>query len=155
VAVPDALPTVLLADDEVHLLRLMAQLLADRGYPVVTARDGEEALHASEAHRGAIGVAVLDAHIAPAGACAMLDALLAAQPRLGLVLTSGDLLEATQRDALRRLGAILLPKPFPVSGLLQAVADAARAAAPAALHPPGAEPAGYASPHPLGADPAE
>jgi CheY-like chemotaxis protein len=141
VSEPAALPTVLLADDEVRLLRMMERLLADRGYPVVTARDGDEALRASEAHRGAIGVAVLDAHIAPAGAFEVLDALLAAQPRLGLVLTSGDLLEAPQRAALRGRGAILLPKPFPASGLLQAVADAARAATRAGERAPGAGPA--------------
>lgn len=137
---PVALPTVLLADDEVRLLRLMERLLAERGYPVVTARDGDEVLRASEAHRGAIGIAVLDAHIAPEGAFGVLDALLAAQPRLGLVLTSGDLLARDEREALRSRGAILLPKPFPASGLLQAVADAARAARLPAAPAPGAGP---------------
>jgi CheY-like chemotaxis protein len=36
--------TVLVADDEPTLLSLIADLLADEGYAVVTARDGREAL---------------------------------------------------------------------------------------------------------------
>jgi CheY-like chemotaxis protein len=38
---------VLLADDEPRLLRPRERLLAQRGHPVATARDGDEALRAS------------------------------------------------------------------------------------------------------------
>jgi DNA-binding NtrC family response regulator len=131
VPAPEALPTVLVADDEPRLLRLMARLLAERGYPVLSARNGDEALRASAAHAGAIGVAVLDANIAPDGALALLGALDAAQPGLGLVITSGGPVDGAERESLRRRGAVLLPKPFPARGLVDAVGDAARAPRPA------------------------
>ncbi len=50
-------PSVLVADDEPRLLRLMERLLVRAGYDVMTARDGDEAARVYRAHRGAIGAA--------------------------------------------------------------------------------------------------
>jgi CheY-like chemotaxis protein len=52
-------PSVLVADDEPRLLRRLERLLESAGYDVMTARDGDEAARVYRAHRGAIGVAVV------------------------------------------------------------------------------------------------
>ena len=114
---------MLVADDEVRLLRLMERVIASHGYAVLTARDGDEALRRFEAQREQIAVAVLDASIAPAGAAVVLEAMLDARPDLGVVVTSGGL-RADEPPVLRRPGVIWLPKPFPSEALTRAVADA-------------------------------
>jgi DNA-binding NtrC family response regulator len=123
--------TVLVADDEMRLLRLMERVLASQGHAVLTARDGDEALRCFEAHRGEVEVAVLDASIVPEGAGRVVEALLALHPDLGIVVTSGGLRE-DDSPALRRAGVLWLPKPFSADALARAVVEAraARRAAP-------------------------
>jgi two-component system, cell cycle sensor histidine kinase and response regulator CckA len=115
--------TVLVADDEMRLLRLMERVLASHGHAVLTARDGNEALRAFEAHREEIEVAVLDASIVPDGAAPIVEALLEARPDLGVVVTSGGL-RADEPSPLRRPGVLWLPKPFAADALARAVAEA-------------------------------
>jgi len=115
--------TVLVADDEMRLLRLMERVLASHGHAVLTARDGNEALRRFGAHRGEIEVAVLDASIVPGGAGGVVEALLAERPDLGIVVTSGGLRE-DDSPALHRPGVIWLPKPFSADALARAVAEA-------------------------------
>lgn len=115
--------TVLVADDEVRLLRLMERVLADRGHTVLTARDGDEALRRFEARREEIEVAVLDASIVPDGAAVLAEAMRATRPDLGLVLTGGGL-RADEPPPLRRPGVLWLPKPFGADALARAVVDA-------------------------------
>jgi DNA-binding NtrC family response regulator len=119
----EQLPTVLVADDEVRLLRLMERVIASQGYAVLTARDGDEALRRFEAQREEIEVAVLDASIVPAGAAVVLEAMLDVRPDLGVVVTSGGI-RADEHSVLRRPGVIWLSKPFPTEALTRAVADA-------------------------------
>ena len=115
--------TVLVADDEMRLLRLMERVLASHGHAVLTARDGDEALRRFEAHREEIEVAVLDASIVPDGAAGLVEALRAARPALGIVVTSGGL-RADEPPLLRGPGVLWLPKPFSADALARAVAEA-------------------------------
>ncbi len=114
-------PSVLVADDEPRLLRLMERLLARAGYDVLTARDGDEAARVYRAHREAIGVAVLDAAIAPRGSGAVLESLPEGREGPGVVLTSGGVLDGSLGAALLRRRGVFLHKPFAPAGLLQAV----------------------------------
>ena len=114
---------MLVADDEIRLLRLMERVLASHGHAVLTARDGDEALRCFDAHRAEIDVAVLDASIVPDGAAVVVDAMLQARPDLGVVVTSGGL-RADQSSSLRRPGVLWLPKPFSADALARAVAHA-------------------------------
>jgi DNA-binding NtrC family response regulator len=114
---------VLVADDEIRLLRLMERVLASHGHAVLTARDGDEARRCFEAHRAEIDVAVLDASIVPDGAAVVVETMLEARPDLGVVVTSGGL-RADQSSSLRRPGVFWLPKPFSADALARAVARA-------------------------------
>jgi DNA-binding NtrC family response regulator len=114
-------PSVLVADDEPRLLRLLERLLTRAGYDVMTARDGDEAARVYREHGGAIGVAVLDAAIAPHGSAALLDSLPEGREGPGVVLTSGGALDEMLGAALLRHRGVFLHKPFAPAALLQAV----------------------------------
>ena len=114
---------VLVAEDERQLLRLMERVLTQAGYKVLGARDGDEALASVAAHGARIGIAVLDAAIAPRGAGEILEALAKQGRGIGVVLTSGDVLEGDLHQLMLDCDGIFLHKPFPPSALLRALED--------------------------------
>jgi CheY-like chemotaxis protein len=114
---------VLVAEDESQLLRLLERLLAQAGYEVLSACDGDEALASVAAHGARIGIAVLDAAIVPRGAGEILEALGKQGRAIGVVLTSGDVLEDDLRQPMLDCDGIFLRKPFPPSALLRALED--------------------------------
>jgi two-component system cell cycle sensor histidine kinase/response regulator CckA len=114
---------VLVAEDQPQLRRLMERVLVDAGYEVLAARDGDEALASIAAHGARIAVAVLDATIAPGGAGEILEALAKQGRGIGVVLTSGDVLESDLLHRLQDCDGIFLHKPFAPSALLRALED--------------------------------
>ena len=114
---------VLVAEDESQLLRLMERLLAQAGYEILSARDGDEALASVAAYGARIGSAVIDATIAPRGAGEILEALGKQGRGVGVVLTSGDVLEGDLRQLMLDCDGIFLHKPFPPSALLRVLED--------------------------------
>ena len=114
---------VLVADDELQLLPLMQRILEGAGYDVHTAPDGDEAVRVFDACSDEIGVAVLDAAIAPEGSGKVVEALFRKGARPALVLTSGDVLSDRLSDVLFSHDGIFLRKPFSPSALLRAVED--------------------------------
>lgn len=114
---------VLVAEDESQLLRLVERLLVQAGYEVLSARNGDEALASVVAYGARIGIAVLDAAIAPRGAGEVVEALGKQSRAIGVVLTSGDALEGDLRQLMLDCDGIFLHKPFPPSALLRALED--------------------------------
>ena len=122
---PDAPQTpVLIADDEEQLLRLCGRVLGRRGYEVLTARDGDEAVRVFSERRGDVRAVVLDAGIPPGGAAAACREMLKASLDLGVVFISGAELDPGQRALLNAHGGIFLRKPFAAAALVRAVEDA-------------------------------
>jgi CheY-like chemotaxis protein len=120
---PPAPQVVLVAEDEPQLLRLTERLLARAGYEVLSARDGDAALARVSGHGARIGIAVLDAAIAPRGAGEVVEALGKQSRAIGVVLTSGDALEGDLHQLMLDCDGIFLHKPFPPSALLRALED--------------------------------
>jgi CheY-like chemotaxis protein len=123
-------PTVLVAEDEPQLLRLLERVLLREGYDVVLARDGEEAVSALESHAGRIGLAVLDAGILPRGSREVLEAIAAGRGGIGVVLTSGGLLEADLQRLLEARDGVFLRKPYTPKALLRVLEQVLERAAP-------------------------
>jgi DNA-binding response OmpR family regulator len=113
--------TVLVADDEPQLLRLVVRVLEREGYDVVPARDGQEALAAFAERPGAVAALVLDAALVPEGAGGVIERVTAERPEVGVVLMSGDQLGPYLREALRQRGGRFLRKPFLPADLTAAV----------------------------------
>jgi len=116
-------PAVLVADDEPQLLPLMRRVLTRAGYEVITAPDGAQALEVIGARADEIGIAVLDAAIAPEGSGRIVAAITARGASPALVFTSGDALSDALSELLLQHAGVFLRKPFAPSDLLRAVRD--------------------------------
>jgi DNA-binding response OmpR family regulator len=117
---------VLVADDEDPLLRLCDRVLVRSGFPVLAARDGDEAVRLCAAHRGDVGAVVIDATLPPRGAADALAAIRQLGCDPGVVLTSGAELGSELHALRRERGAVFLRKPFAARALVQAVEDVTR-----------------------------
>jgi CheY-like chemotaxis protein len=116
--------TILVVEDE-PLLRDMAHLiLQDCGYQVLEAGSGAEALQVWERHPGGIDLVLTDV-VMPGGMSGrdLAVKLLASQPRLKIVFTSGYNVDEMNTDFFRRGGAVFLQKPYTRPKLAKAVRD--------------------------------
>jgi DNA-binding NtrC family response regulator len=132
---------VLCADDEPQIRRLIADVLGSRGFQVLTAEDGREALSRFEADRP--DLVLLDLRMPHVDGLQVLSRIKTQNPALPVVLISGHGDIRTAVDAMR-LGAYdFIEKPFLVDHLLATVeravqrldSSATRAGAPAAERP--------------------
>jgi DNA-binding response OmpR family regulator len=120
---PASRPVVLVAADEPQLLPLMHRVLTRAGYDVVTASDGARALELVGTRADEIGIAVLDAAIAPEGSGRIVEAITARGGSPALVFTSGDALSDALAELLMAHSGVFLRKPFSPKDLLRAVED--------------------------------
>ncbi len=121
-------PAVLVVDDHAAIRQILGVVLEEAGYRVYEAADGGPALQRLRASRepmvvlldmqmpGMDGVQVMQAVAA--------DAALAAQHAYVLVTANAKMLPRAFATLLRQLNVPVVPKPFDVDELLEAVAQA-------------------------------
>ena len=126
----DMKPTLLIVDDEPHLLRLFVRIFEREGFRVLTAVEGDAAIALFGAHSAEIVALVLDVIIPPRGAAEVLDAISSQKPGLGVVLISGDQLDAPLDARIAEGGGVFLRKPFLPNILTAAVRRVSGLAAP-------------------------
>ncbi len=114
---------MLVADDEEQLLGLCVRVLGKRGYEVLPAGNGDEAVRIFGERREDIRAVVIDATIPPKGAAPVLDKISEMRDDVGVVFTSGDALDAPLHELLLANEGIFLHKPFPAIALVHAVED--------------------------------
>jgi CheY-like chemotaxis protein len=107
---------ILVADDSTTIRTLVCTLLTDRGYTVLPAADGVQALRLYVDHRDEIDGVILDEEMPGLGGHETLRALLAINPGVRAVLVSGG----ADATALGGFQALVL-KPFKLPALLAAV----------------------------------
>lgn len=125
-------PTVLLVEDEEQVLRLAVKVLEMRGYTVLRAGTGFEALILSGSHQGSIDLLLADVELDETmNGCELARLLRRARPGLRVLYTSGyplDMAQDTGSDAVRKETqewmAAFLPKPFTPSTLAENVRKA-------------------------------
>jgi len=118
------MPRVLIADDEASMRALVARAIAMDGHETVTAQDGAEALEILAREGGAFDLLLTDIQMPIMDGIAL--ALSAARdfPRLTILLMTGF---ADQRERASNLNAIahdVITKPFSITDIRTAVADA-------------------------------
>jgi DNA-binding NtrC family response regulator len=113
--------TILIVDDEPHLLRLLVRIFEREGYRVLSTDAGDAALETFAAHEAEIDALVLDVIIPPRGGGEVLDAVLARRPGIGVVLASGDQLPEDMARTLAGTRGRFLRKPFLPSDLVESV----------------------------------
>lgn len=125
---------VLVVDDEEPIRMVLEQLLRRRGFEVVTAADGVDALQVFRLHPSAYQFAIVDLVMPRMRGTVLIRELRALAPSLKIVCASGYADEKTDGGeglSLADLGvAVFLPKPFREEDLLQALRTADGAAVP-------------------------
>jgi signal transduction histidine kinase/ActR/RegA family two-component response regulator len=122
--------TVLVVDDEVPILSATRRLLERRGYKVLTAEGGAEAVQLAENAGAPIDVAILDLRMPGMSGADTFDPLRAAHPKLRVVLASAYDLDAEAQALLARGAVDFVRKPFRVDDLGEAIERAMGRAAP-------------------------
>jgi two-component system, cell cycle sensor histidine kinase and response regulator CckA len=116
-----AAPTVLLVEDEPALRRLTATVLAEGGYTVLQAADGEQALAVSAAFAGAIDALVTDVEIGRPSGPELVAQLAVTRPGLRVLFVSGYHDSRLVAHGVRPAAVNLLVKPFGADELLARV----------------------------------
>jgi DNA-binding NtrC family response regulator len=104
--------TVLLVDDEKPLLKMMSLYLARLGYEAHTAETADEAWEAMRRLGGGLSAAVLDASLEGLRLEDFASDLLAANPRLCVIVASGYPVDMSALEAKAPGRALFLHKPF-------------------------------------------
>ena len=107
--------TILLAEDDSQVRSLAARILSDRGYRVLPAADGLEALRAADGHQGPIALLATDVVMPGLGGLGLAETLRSRRPRLRVLFLSG------YPEGGVEPGAAFLSKPFTPDQLATAV----------------------------------
>jgi len=114
--------TILLVEDEEGLRSLNARGLRSRGYSVIEASNGVEAMEALEQKNGAVDLVVSDVVMPEMDGPTLLKAMRARNPDLKIIFVSGYAEDAFDKSVLRDDEQFaFLPKPFALSALVEKV----------------------------------
>ena len=115
--------TILLVEDEEGLRSLNARGLRSRGYSVIEASNGLEALEALEEKNGAVDLVVSDVVMPEMDGPSLLKAMRGRNPELKIIFVSGYAEDAFEKSLPENQQFAFLPKPFTLSQLVAAVKE--------------------------------
>ncbi len=115
--------TILLVDDEDSLRSLNARGLRSRGYTVVEACNGVEAIEMFDEHQGAVDLIVSDVVMPEMDGPTLLKALRERKPGIKMILVSGYAEDAFEKSLPEGEQFVFLPKPFTLSQLVASVKE--------------------------------
>ena len=115
--------TILLVEDEEGLRSLNARGLRSRGYSVIEASNGIEAMEALEAKNGAVDVVVSDVVMPEMDGPTLLKVMRERNPEVKIIFVSGYAEDAFDKSLSEEQQFAFLPKPFTLSQLVAAVKE--------------------------------
>ncbi len=115
--------TILLVEDEEGLRSLNARGLRSRGYSVIEASNGIEALEALEEKNGAVDLVVSDVVMPEMDGPTLLKTMRGKNPDLKIIFVSGYAEDAFEKSLPENQQFAFLPKPFTLSQLVAAVKE--------------------------------
>jgi two-component system cell cycle sensor histidine kinase/response regulator CckA len=115
--------TILLVEDEEGLRSLNARGLRSRGYSVIEASNGVEAMEALEEKDGAVDLVVSDVVMPEMDGPTLLKAMRGRNPDLKIIFVSGYAEDAFEKSLPENQQFAFLPKPFTLSQLVAAVKE--------------------------------
>jgi two-component system cell cycle sensor histidine kinase/response regulator CckA len=118
--------TILLVEDEEGLRALNARGLASRGYTVLEAGNGVEAIEVLAKHGGEVDLVVSDVVMPEMDGPALLKELRKRKPELKIVFVSGYAEDAFAKSLPQGEQFAFLPKPFTLKQLVAAVKETMR-----------------------------
>jgi two-component system, cell cycle sensor histidine kinase and response regulator CckA len=137
-ATPSAPPTetILVVDDEVQVLELVAELLRTQGYAVLSTWDPDEALRIARAHTGSIHLLLSDLVMPAMTGQELATEIHSIHPDMKVLFMSAYSVETAEHYNVRLApGEPFLCKPFSIAGLERTVRDALDYEAPSSPHP--------------------
>jgi signal transduction histidine kinase/HAMP domain-containing protein/ActR/RegA family two-component response regulator len=122
--VPGGTETILIVEDEPVLREMARTVLEECGYHILEASSGREALNVWNQHPNEIDLLVTDM-VMPEGLSGkeLAEQLLASQPRLKVIFTSGYTGSDVSPELLAKTHALYLPKPYTDAVLARAVRE--------------------------------
>jgi DNA-binding response OmpR family regulator len=111
----------LIVDDEPLLAQLVGRVLSSAGYLPLVASDSASALRALEGANGRVPIALIDVRLPGQSGAALADVIRTRFPETGILFIAGN-----PRDAGDPASYALLPKPFTMTELMEAVEDQRR-----------------------------
>ena len=124
---PQGNETILITEDDSSLRALVARILAERGYAVLEASNGKEALDIAEKYAGEIHLVITDVIMPGIGGKELASRLSSARPGMKVLFVSGYTDSAIGRHGVLDPGVSFLQKPFTIENLtrkVRAVLDA-------------------------------
>jgi two-component system, cell cycle sensor histidine kinase and response regulator CckA len=115
--------TVLLVEDEARVRKLIVDVLTDRGYNVLEATRGEEAVRLCRLHKASIDLAVLDVVMPEMSGPDVVKKIASLKPGMRVLFISGYTDEALVHHGILRTGAAFLQKPFLPDALVRKVRE--------------------------------
>jgi signal transduction histidine kinase len=110
-AVPAGAETILLVEDETRVRKLIAGVLTSRGYTVLEAARGEEAIRLARTHERRVDLAVVDVVMPEMSGPDLIRQIAPLRPDMRVLYISGHTEEAIAHHGIPESGAFL-PKPF-------------------------------------------
>jgi DNA-binding NtrC family response regulator len=107
---------ILIADDEKEIRELFVEALERRGFGVIAARDGREAVEIIARER--ISIAFLDIRMPGMNGIEALKEIMETSPQTQVVMITGHYEDSTVEEALRLGSFLCLMKPFKIRDVL-------------------------------------
>ncbi len=104
--------SILVVEDEARVRKLIVDVLTAKGYGVLEATRGEDALRISRSHKGAIDLAVVDVVMPEISGPDLVRQLKRLRPDTRVLYISGYTDEAIVHHGIPESGAAFLQKPF-------------------------------------------
>jgi DNA-binding NtrC family response regulator len=108
--------TILIAEDDADVRKLVATILQDRGFAVILAIDGKQALKRARDHHGEIEVLLTDVEMGKLDGFDLRERLLLERPKIKVVVMSGRL-----DDEIIGEDFPILRKPFTPDALVSTI----------------------------------
>src|SRR6185436_12034666 len=115
--------TILLVEDEDAVRALATRALKERGYTVLPARDGRDALAALDRHVGEVDLVLTHVVMPGMGGKELAESLAASHPGTRLLFMTGYTDDTIVRQGILDPDVVLLHKPFTPSSLAQKVRE--------------------------------
>ena len=129
-AAPRGNETVLVVEDTESLREMVREVLEERGYTLLQAADGEQALSLALRHQGPIHLLLTDVVMPKMGGPDLAARLKSLRPEMQTLFMSGYTDGALSRQGILGGSTTLLEKPFTTEGLARAVRAALDAPKP-------------------------
>jgi CheY-like chemotaxis protein len=104
--------TVLVVEDEDLVRKLLRTILESRGYTVLEARGGDEALHVCQQHTGSIQLLITDVVMPRMNGRDVAERLLTTYPEMRVLYMSGYTADSVDQHGVLETGLHFLQKPF-------------------------------------------